>query len=210
MQSTSIRISVHAFDPILRAGVVSQLRPRREVRIAAEDDSEPPQVALVVADTVDEETLQLLKQMQRHQDGPRTVLVASGLDDRDLISSVEAGVVGVLRRHEATADRLVAVITGAAQNEGSVPPDLLGRLLEQVGAVQRGMLSPKGLSFTGLADREIEVLRLVADGCDTHEIAQRLAYSERTVKNVLHEVTARLQLRNRSHAVAYALRQGLI
>ena len=54
------------------------------------------------------------------------------------------------------------------------------------------------------------MLRLVADGYDTAEIAQQLAYSERTVKNVLHDVTTRLQLRNRSHAVAYALREGLI
>ena len=65
-------------------------------------------------------------------------------------------------------------------------------------------------SFTGLATREIEVLRLVADGFGTSEIAHQLSYSERTVKNVLHDITTRLQLRNRSHAVAYALRQGLI
>jgi DNA-binding NarL/FixJ family response regulator len=56
----------------------------------------------------------------------------------------------------------------------------------------------------------VEVLRLVADGLDTSEIARQLAYSERTVKNVLHDVTSRLQLRNRSQAVAYALRQGFI
>ena len=61
-----------------------------------------------------------------------------------------------------------------------------------------------------LADREVEVLRLVADGFDTAEIATRLSYSQRTVKTVLHDVTTRLQLRNRSHAVAYALREGLI
>jgi DNA-binding CsgD family transcriptional regulator len=54
------------------------------------------------------------------------------------------------------------------------------------------------------------VLRLVADGYDTAEIARKLAYSERTVKNVLHNITARLHLRNRPHAVAYALRQGFI
>ena len=64
--------------------------------------------------------------------------------------------------------------------------------------------------FTGLAPREVEVLRLLADGLDTSEIAHQLAYSERTVKNVVHDVTTRLQLRNRSHAVAYALREGLI
>jgi DNA-binding NarL/FixJ family response regulator len=210
MQAKAIRVRVHAFDPILKAGVVSQLRPRPEVRMVPESEADQVQVAMVVTDTVDDDTIQLLKQLHRDSGAPCTVLVASGLDDGDLINAVEAGVVGVLRRHEATADRLVEAIAGAARNEGSVPPDLLGRLLTQVGAVQRGVLSPKGLSFSGLADREIEVLRLVADGCDTHEIADRLAYSERTVKNVLHDITTRLHLRNRSHAVAYALRQGLI
>jgi DNA-binding NarL/FixJ family response regulator len=64
--------------------------------------------------------------------------------------------------------------------------------------------------FTGLSDREVRVLQLVADGWDTAEIAGELCYSERTVKNILHDLTTRLQLRNRSHAVAYALREGLI
>jgi DNA-binding NarL/FixJ family response regulator len=54
------------------------------------------------------------------------------------------------------------------------------------------------------------VLGLVADGLDTREIATKLSYSERTVKNVLHDVTNRFQLRNRAHAVAYALREGLL
>lgn len=209
MKSTAVRVLIHAFDPILKAGVVSQLRPRPEIRLASDAD-ERPQVSMVVTDALDDPTAHLLHRLHREADGPRTVLVASGLDDGDLIQAVEAGVVGVLRRHEATADRLVEAITGAARNEGSVPPDLLGRLLDQVGAVQRGVLGPQGLSFSGLAEREAEVLRLVADGCDTHEIATRLCYSERTVKNVLHDITSRLNLRNRSHAVAYALRQGLI
>jgi DNA-binding NarL/FixJ family response regulator len=56
----------------------------------------------------------------------------------------------------------------------------------------------------------VEVLRLVAEGLDTGEIAKRLSYSERTIKNVIHDVVTRLNLRNRSHAVAYALREGLI
>ncbi len=53
-------------------------------------------------------------------------------------------------------------------------------------------------------------MRLVADGHDTSEIAAQLCYSERTVKNVLHDLNTRLQLKNRSHAVAYAVREGLI
>jgi DNA-binding NarL/FixJ family response regulator len=63
---------------------------------------------------------------------------------------------------------------------------------------------------SALRSREVDVLRLVAEGYDTAEIARTLSYSERTIKKVLHEMTMRLQLRNRSHAVAYALRAGLI
>ena len=72
------------------------------------------------------------------------------------------------------------------------------------------MLAPRGLTFAGFTDREIAVLRLVAEGLDTSEIARELSYSERTIKNVIHDVTSRLQLRNRSQAVAYAMREGLI
>jgi len=50
----------------------------------------------------------------------------------------------------------------------------------------------------------------LADGLDTSEIAGSLFYSERTVKNIIHDVTSRLELRNRTHAVAYAIREGLI
>ena len=102
------------------------------------------------------------------------------------------------------------VIGKAAAGAGEVPADLLGRLLEQVGRLQRQVLSPRGLTFAGLTPRETEVVRLVADGLDTSEIALRMSYSERTVKNVLHDLTTRLQLRNRTHAVAYAVREGLI
>ena len=204
-----VPVFVHAWDPILEAGVTSHLRPRPEVRVLGRSEAELARVTVVAADSVSNETLQLLHKLQRGG-LTRTVLVAGALDDGDLVAAVEAGAVGLLRRNEATADRLVGAIVSAAANDGTVPPDLLGRLLTQIGALQRGVLAPRGLTFNGLATREIEVLRLVADGCDTSEIADQLAYSERTVKNVLHDVTTRLQLRNRSHAVAYALREGLI
>jgi DNA-binding NarL/FixJ family response regulator len=72
------------------------------------------------------------------------------------------------------------------------------------------VLAPRGLTFAGLSDREVYVLRLVADGLDTGEIAKKLCYSERTIKNVIHAITTRLGVRNRSQAVAFALREGLI
>jgi DNA-binding NarL/FixJ family response regulator len=53
-------------------------------------------------------------------------------------------------------------------------------------------------------------LRLLADGCDTIEIARRMAYSERTVKTIVHVILDRFGARNRAHAVAFATREGII
>jgi DNA-binding NarL/FixJ family response regulator len=79
-----------------------------------------------------------------------------------------------------------------------------------VGVDRRPHPAAGARTFGGLTQRELRVLRLLADGCSTSEIARELCYSERTIKNAIQAMTARLQLRNRSHAVAYALRQGLI
>ncbi|WP_433679874.1 helix-turn-helix transcriptional regulator [Nocardia sp. CA-119907] len=199
-------VYVDAGDPISRAGLIAQLRTRTEVLVA--DDPARAVVALVVADTVDESTLQTLRRLQRGSCRP--VLVASDFDEKGLAAAVEAGIAGLVRRQDASAERLARAACAAARGEGTVPPDLLGRLLDQVGRLQRQVLHPRGLSLTGLSHREIEILRLVAEGDDTAEIAAKLCYSQRTIKNALHDITSRLQLRNRSHAVAYALRQGLI
>ena len=203
-----IKTWIHADDPISWAGVASQLKPRPEVLVLDAVDAAQAQVALVVTDRVSDAALRTMRALR--QCGSSVVLVVVELDDAALVAAVETGVAALVRRSEATPERLIAVIRCAAAGEAAVPPDLLCRLLDQVGQLQRQVLSPRGLSFAGLADREIEVLRLVADGLDTAEIATQLSYSQRTIKTVLHDVTTRLQLRNRSHAVAYALRQGLI
>lgn len=200
---------VYAGDPISQAGVVSQLRPRPEILIVDDADVDRAQVAVVVTDVLDEQAVRVLRAVQRNG-VPRTLLVAAVLDDAALAVAAEAGVSGLLRRAEATPERLARVVVRVAAGQGEVPTDLLGRLLTQVGQLQRQVLQPRGLAFSGLSDRETQVLRLVADGHGTAEIATQLCYSERTVKNVLHDITSRLQLRNRSHAVAYALREGLI
>jgi DNA-binding NarL/FixJ family response regulator len=202
-------VSIAAADPVSKAGVAGQLRHRPEVELLDDEDTQRAAVAIVAADEVDGDAVRMIR--GRRQGGrARVVLVASRLDDHAVLAAVEAGVRGLVRRSEATPERLVGVVQAALAGDGAVPPDLLGRLLDQVGNLQRDLLTPRGLTFTGLTTRELEVLRLVAAGCTTNEIARRLAFSERTVKNAIHDVTSRLRLRNRSHAVAYAVRQGLI
>jgi len=207
--SERIAVSVHARDPLSSAGVTSQLRGRAEVAVLDDGALEPDAVALVVVDEVDDDAVRTVKGI-RSGGCARVVVVATRLDDRGLLSAVEAGACALMRRSDALPDKLVQTVSRAAAGDGTVPPDLLGRLLEQIGLLQRQVLAPRGLTFSGLSEREIEVLRLISEGLDTTEVAGRLCYSERTVKNVLHDVTTRLRLRNRTHAVAYAMRNGLI
>jgi DNA-binding NarL/FixJ family response regulator len=204
-----VPVMVVAADPLSRAGIVSQLRTGHGFTIASAEAPPPDAVALVVADEVDAATAAEIRGLRGRGVG-RVIALVTRVDDKSLIVAAEAGVTGVVRRSEATATNLTSAIRAAAAGEGTLPPDLLGRLLRQVGHLQRQVLSPRGLTFAGLTERELEVLRLLADGLDTAEVGQRLFYSDRTVKNIIHDVTSRLELRNRTHAVAYAIREGLI
>jgi DNA-binding NarL/FixJ family response regulator len=204
-----IPVFVYAGDPISETGIAGQLRGQPGVHLVTEADVDTAAVAIVVTDEVDEQATRAVKALQRNG-VPRVLVVVTRVDDGGLLAALEAGACGILRRAEARPDRLVAAVRSAVAGDGTMPPDLLGRLLDQVARLQHQVLAPRGFTLTGLAEREIEVLRLIADGLDTNEIASRLCYSQRTVKSVVHDVTSRLQLRNRSHAVAYAMRQGLI
>ncbi|HEY7023482.1 MAG TPA: response regulator transcription factor [Candidatus Limnocylindrales bacterium] len=204
-----IDVSVWAPDPLSRAGTVAQLRHAPGLRVLQDGQEPEGAVALVVADEIDAETLHVIRGLKRGG-AIGIALLATRLDDRGLLSAVEAGVAGILRRNQATMPNIVATIRSVAAGEGTVPPDMLARLMNQVGTLQRQVLAPRGLTFSGLTERELSVLRLLAEGYDTNEVGSQLYYSERTVKNIIHDMTSRLELRNRTHAVAYAIKQGLI
>jgi DNA-binding NarL/FixJ family response regulator len=63
---------------------------------------------------------------------------------------------------------------------------------------------------TRLSSRDVTVLRLLSNGCSTADIADDLAYSESTIKNIIHDLVSQLGARNRAHAVAMAIRAGVI
>jgi DNA-binding NarL/FixJ family response regulator len=204
-----VGVFLYASDPVSQVGISGQLRARPELRLTDESDVDSAQVAVVVADEIDEESTRVVRAIQRNG-CPRVVMVVTHLDECSLLVAIEAGACGFVRRSESQPETLVRAIISAAAGDGGVPPDLLGGLLNRVSMIQQRVLGPRGLTLSGLTSRELEVLKLLADGYDTAEVARRLAYSERTVKNVVQDITRRHNLRNRTHAVAYALRQGLI
>lgn len=203
-------VAVTAFDPISQAGITSQLRFRSEVRLVDVGDGATPTVVLVAVDRVDEQAVRTIRAARRG--GATRVVVVAGqvVEGGDLLAAVEAGCCGLLRRTDASPEQLIVAITAAAAGDGTLCPDLLGRLMQQLGQSKSDTLVARDPTPAGMSTRELHVLRLVAEGHATTYIARELAYSERTVKNIIHNVTTRLRLRNRVQAVAYAVREGLI
>jgi DNA-binding NarL/FixJ family response regulator len=138
------------------------------------------------------------------------VLLASEVGERHLLTLIECGVTTIVDRATTTAAALGEALVAAAGDRAMIPSELLGRLLGLVRTMQHETLPALGLNSAGLTDREVTVLRLLADGAETAEIAQRLTYSESTIKHVLHELTIRFKFRNRVHAVASAFRAGVL
>lgn len=204
-----IRVSVHCDDPVVKAGISVLLRQHPELDVRDSPDAPGTAVLVLCTDVVDEQALAAMRRWGR--DGSaRIVLVVGEMREAQLLDTIEHGVVAVVRRRAATARGLLQAIKAAESGAGELPADLLGGLLAQVGQARRSRGRHDVVAVPGFSDREADVIRLVADGLDTHEIATKLSYSERTVKNVLHGLLLRLQLRNRAHAVAYAARQGYL
>jgi DNA-binding NarL/FixJ family response regulator len=138
--------------------------------------------------------------------GARVLVCTSEPSDDAVLAALQAGAVGFLRKDTLTPDALAAAVQAAASGTGVVAPDLLGNLLK--GITAEGVNGRPTLAR--LTEREQQVLALIAQGHPTREVAQELCYSERTVKNVLHDVVTKLNARSRSQAVAHAVREGLI
>lgn len=200
---------VHCEDPVVRAGMLVMLRQHPELQLL--DDPEAPGLSVLVlcTDVVDDHALEAMRRWCRGG-SVRTVLVVAKMREAQLLETIECGVVAIVRRREATPDGMLSAIKAAERGAGELPADLLGDLLTQVGRARRAGGRNEAVAMPGFSDRETDVIKLVAEGMDTQEIAAKLSYSERTVKNVLHGLMLRLQLRNRAHAVAYAARQGYL
>lgn len=138
--------------------------------------------------------------------GAHVIVCTSDCTEDAVLAAIQAGAVGFLRKDTLTPESLADAVRAARSGNGVVAPDLLGALLRSI--------SPESLELkppaSRLNDREQQVLALIADGLPTREVAEQLCYSERTVKNVLHDIVTKLNARSRSQAVAYAVREGLI
>jgi DNA-binding NarL/FixJ family response regulator len=136
--------------------------------------------------------------------GTRVMVCSSDVSEESVLEAMQAGAVGYLRKDTLTPESLGTAVRAAVNGTGVMEPELLGNLLRSVS------LESERPPVATLTEREQQVLSLIAAGHATREVAEQLCYSERTVKNVLHDVVTKLNARSRSQAVAFAVREGLI
>ncbi|HEX6969746.1 MAG TPA: response regulator transcription factor [Micromonosporaceae bacterium] len=198
--ATDIRVPVRVVSPdatkadrtatiLRRAGIPATVRCEHRSAGA---------LVVAVADTVD-------AAIDACRPAVPALLVADRFSRTGVRRAVRLGVRALLRTADLDSIRLVNAVRAAGHGDGRIPHALLVRLL--TGGDDP---DPMPTGAVPLTPRQTTVLALMAEGYDNCAIARKLGCSEHTVKNVIYELMHRLQARNRAHAVAYAVRTGLI
>jgi len=140
-------------------------------------------------------------------DPDKRVVMLTMHADKDLIdAAIKAGAVGYLTK-DCSTDEVIEAVRMAANGETALSPQLAKTMLSEVRKIDEKAAREEDRLVT---KREEEVLQLIADGCSTPEVAQRLYISQKTVKNHLASIYEKLNARDRTQAVLLAVRMGIV
>jgi DNA-binding NarL/FixJ family response regulator len=137
----------------------------------------------------------------------RVIVLTVSEQDSDVMDAIVAGACGYLLK-DASVDDIVAGVRSAAQGASLISPTIASKVLQRV----RATTADAGMAQSTraeLSDRELEVLKLIANGKDNAQIAAELVISPKTVKNHISNILMKLQMQNRIQAAVYAVRSGL-
>jgi NarL family two-component system response regulator LiaR len=144
-----------------------------------------------------------IQEIKEDDPGAHILVLTSFSEDSKAFEAVKAGALGYLLK-DSSSDELIQAIRDVYQGELSLQPSLALRVIRELG--RPSSLPPAEQPLT---DREVEVLKLVAQGLSNQEIGGRLCITERTVRSHVSNFLEKLHLANRTQAALYALREGL-
>ncbi|MFH9227455.1 response regulator [Streptomyces lydicus] len=215
---TTARVVVADDQTVVREGIVMLLGllPDIEVVGSAADGEEAvrlvaecaPDVVLMDLRMPRCDGVEATRRIRADHPGTQVVVLTTYADDDDLFPALRAGARGYLTK-DADGDEIARAITGVLSGEAGLSPKIQRRLLERVTEPVRTVPRPLDEPPDGLTAREVEVLRLVAEGQSNPEIARTLHVSTATVKTHINNLFAKAGLRDRAQAIRYAYRHGL-
>jgi DNA-binding NarL/FixJ family response regulator len=135
----------------------------------------------------------------------RVLVLSASNQDADVMDAIMAGACGYLLKDSSIHD-LVTGIRAAANGESLISPAIASKVL---GRLRAASPAAREEAAAGLSDREMQVLRLIANGNDNAQIAAELHISPKTVKNHISNILMKLQIENRIQAAVFAVRSGL-
>jgi DNA-binding NarL/FixJ family response regulator len=138
----------------------------------------------------------------------RVLVLTISDQDGDVMDAIVAGACGYLLK-DSSIGELMQGIRAAAIGESLISPTIASKVLQRVRASSPVAEIAEQI-HTQLSDREIEVLKLIANGRDNADIAGQLHISPKTVKNHISNILMKLQIENRIQAAVYAVRSGLV
>ena len=149
--------------------------------------------------------LEALRLIKRELPETQVVMLTVSDDDADLFEAVESGALGYLLKN-LSADQFFEMLDGLQRGEAAMTQQTTTRLMKGLADLSPQRAEP----VESLTQREIELLRLVAEGMSNKAIAQTLSISENTVKYHMRSILQKLGVQNRTEAVTQAIRAGLL
>ncbi len=214
MTSEPITVLVVDDHPMVRRGVRDFLATQADVAVVAEAGTGPdalaaaaahaPDVALVDLVMPGMHGIEVIRQLTGVSPRTQVVVLTSYHDDRHIFPALQAGALSYLLKDTGSAE-LADAVRKAAVGDAVLHPQVAARVISELQGRRRG--EPNW--FRELSDRELEVLRLIADGRSNAEIAGLLFISEKTVKSHVSNVLAKLHVVDRTQAAVYAWRHGI-
>lgn len=211
--TATIRILVTDDHPIVREGLCGLIRTEPGMELAGEaaDGVEAvfqaralrPDVILLDLVMPRKDGIAAIKDIKAENPDTRILVLTSFAEDSKVFAAIEAGALGYLLK-DSSPQQLLQAIRDVHQGQSSLHPTIARKLIHKLG--QPSDLPP---TRDPLTEREVDVLRLVAQGLSNQEIAARLVISERTAGTHISNILGKLHLANRTQAALHALREGL-